>query len=467
MDNSGPLVPFGIAIIVISALLIVVPYLRRRADALTAWNLFLLGGAIFMGMGCLEVAYGIWHWPELQWFQPTRQEVQTYMLGVCAFYATLLVSYYLLRLPRKISAAFLNSWPPMTTGLLIFILSVNGLLSVASLFSRGVFFVGPLLFNISHKAVLFATVFSFCHWYRNKLQLPLLALFLGILGYAALYSIVAFAGRRLVLSVLVAPLICMYWLNWRYASPKKSLLRLGMVALIAVAVTAFYSSFRHFDVSKDSESGERSFASAIAALKTTSASAAMAQVRGDFLHYFAQYCGHFSLLTIHMVQTGEIPVEPVNSLIYLAGYPVPRVIWPGKPEPLGIRIVYEFLHLPYHTNWGLGIVANGYQEGGFVVIMLYAFLVVVLIRLVDDSLARQPENRFLLAMFCASAPHFVTMIRGEPCVMVSEIGEAIAYAWILGLVGRFMFGTAPTIADLSRRLRGYSPRTGQLGQARN
>ena len=68
MQNSGPLAPFGIAIIALTAFLIAGPYMRRRSDALTAWNLFLLGGGLFMGMGSLEVVYGIWHWPELQWF---------------------------------------------------------------------------------------------------------------------------------------------------------------------------------------------------------------------------------------------------------------------------------------------------------------------------------------------------------------------------------------------------------------
>jgi hypothetical protein len=466
MQNSGPLAPFGIAIIALTAFLIAAPYMRRRSDALTAWNLFLLGGGLFMGMGSLEVVYGIWHWPELQWFQPTTRDVEKFMIGAVVFYAVLLLSYYKLSLPRKISGAFLNSWPPQTNGMFFCILGACFAFSILALFTRSVFFVGVFFYNISHKAVLFATVFSFCHWFRNKRQIPLLVLFICVLGYAAMYAIVSFAGRRLLLSVAVAPMICMYWLSWRYGSPKANAIRLSVVAFIAVSVCAFYSSFRHFDYTKQAASNERSFSTAFSALEGASASTAVAQVTGNFLHYFGQYCVHYSLLTIHEIDNGVIPVEPLNSLIYVVGYPIPRAVWPEKPQVLGITIIENYLMLPYRTNWGLGVVANGYQEGGLATIALYAFLAVVLIRLVDDALVRQPNNPFLLATLCASAPHFVSWIRGEPCIMTTEIGEAIAFAWILGVASRFMFGTARAPQQSPRNPRGYVPPSGQLRHIR-
>ena len=94
MFNSEPLVPFGYAVMLLTAVLIMVPYVRRRSDAVTAWNMLLLSVAIFLGIGSLEVYYGDFHWPELKWFQPTKGEIDTYMLGGGIFIATLLISYY-------------------------------------------------------------------------------------------------------------------------------------------------------------------------------------------------------------------------------------------------------------------------------------------------------------------------------------------------------------------------------------
>src|SRR3990172_3417714 len=200
MQNSGPLVYLGIAIITLTAFTILVPFLRRRSDMFTAWNIVLLGGAMFMGVGSLAVAYGDFHWPELQWFQPTRSDVRQFIVGSVAFYATMFFAYFVSSWPKRICAQFLNNWPPLTLPVLGFSLIFFGIIAVASPLARQVVFLGSLLLNISHKALVFAVVFSFCHWYQNKRQLPLLLLFLGVLVLAALDSMVMFRGRRLLLS---------------------------------------------------------------------------------------------------------------------------------------------------------------------------------------------------------------------------------------------------------------------------
>lgn len=461
MQNSEPLIWLGFGIIAALAIAICVPYLRGKSDALTAWNIMLLGGILFTGVGSLAVVWGDFHWPELQWFQPTKEEVRQYVIGSVVFYATLLIAYYLLPFPKWISKHFLNQWPPASFSLLVGMLALFGGVMVAAALSRGIFFVGPALLNISHKAMVFAVVFSFCYWFQNKRQLPLLFLFLAVFVMAALNSMVVFLGRRLLLSIAIAPLICMYWLSWRYKSPHRNLLRLGIAASLALSVAAFYSTFRHFSNVAGAE--QRSLQSTIAAMKNASAKKAVAAVTDNAFFYFGQYCAHYSLLTIHLVDSGELESKPLDSLLFLVGYPVPRAIWTSKPQPLGITIVRDVLRLPYKTNWGLGIVANGYREGGIPTIMLYAVLLVVGVRLLDDALQRQPNNVFLLGILCTSAPHWVTMIRGEPCVMAAEIGEAFVFAWALGLGARFFYGTAPVALPITDA-RKYHPHA--LGLAR-
>ena len=439
MQNSGPLVWLGFAIIALTAVTIVVPFLLRKADALTAWNILLLGGAMSMGVGSLAVAYGNFHWPELQWFQPTRSDVQKYVIGSIAFYGAMYIAYYYFAWPKRLSTLFLNKWPPMSLPLLLCSLAFFGAVAVGANVAKGVVFFGPLFMNISHKALVFAVVFSFCHWYQHKRQLPMLVLFVGVFVLASLDAMVVFRGRRLLLSVAVAPLICMYWLHWRYLPPKRNLIQLALAAAIAFSVAGFYNAFRHYKVDTGSE---RTFASTLKAMSTVDLHEAFQSIADNSFLFFGQYCAHYSLLTIQLIDRDQLAVSPFHSLAFMATYPIPRAIYSEKPEPLEVTIVRDVLRLPYQTNWGLGIVATGYHEGGVGVIVLYGILIVVIVRLLDDALVRQPTNPFLLGILSSTAPHFAALIRGGFCVMFVEICEALVFAWALGLVGRFLFGTA-------------------------
>ena len=454
MQNSDPLVPFGLAVLILTALLIVVPYLRRKCDVLTAWNVFLLSGAIFIGLGCLEVAYGNFHWPELQWFQPSRGEVQWYMLGATVFYAVLLITYYKFSWARSVGKHFLNKWPPTTFSVLLIVLGLFLAFSTGSFLVGNVPILGSLVLNISHKSAVFATVFAFCYWIRDRRNFLLLALFLGIFAYASLFAMTVFSGRRLLLSIVAAPLICLYWTKWRDLSPRTNLVRLGIATAVAFIVMLFYSTIRYYQAEGGEE--QRSFARVIESMHKTSLDKTLAQLSSGWLHYFSQYSVHYSLLTMRLVDTEVVPIEPLNSLVYLAVYPIPRALWHGKPVALGgPRLVNQTLRMPYHTNWGLGVVGNGYQEGGIVVIALYAFLVAVCIRIFDDAMVRQPSNIFLLAILCTCVPHIAAWTRGEICIMTSEIIEAVAFAWGLGIVCRYLIGTAYPVSNLTTQSRAY------------
>jgi hypothetical protein len=439
MQNSGPLAPFGILVIVLTGILIVVPYLRRKSDALTAWNILLFSGAIFIGIGCLEVTYGFFHWPELQWFQPTRGDIRRYMLGATIFYTSLLITYYKFPLARSIGARFWNKWPPMSISVLLFVLTVCLAFSLAAFVVGHSVILVSLVKNVSHKAAVFAVVFSFCFWFRDKRNPLLLGLFVGVLCYACLFSMLMFGGRRLILSVAVSPLICTYWLRWRYLSPRSNLIRLSAVAIFALCVAMFFSSIRHYH-SQDADNA--SVAKLVESLHATSLDKMIHGVTRNWLHYFSQYSVHYSLLTMQLVDKQVVPVEPLNTLLYVLVYPVPRAIWANKPALLGgPRLVNGILQMPYHTSWGLGIVANGYQEGGMVVIALYAFLAAFGLRIFDDAMVRHPDNPFLLAIFCSISAHLVAWVRGEAGIMTTEILEAFFFAWGLSLLCRFIFGT--------------------------
>src|SRR5882757_2059334 len=55
------LIPFGWAFIVAMLAAIGVPYIRRRSDLLTTWNLFLLGSANFVGFAAVQTGQTTLH----------------------------------------------------------------------------------------------------------------------------------------------------------------------------------------------------------------------------------------------------------------------------------------------------------------------------------------------------------------------------------------------------------------------
>ena len=108
--------------------------------------------------------------------------------------------------------------------------------------------------------------------------------------------------------------------------------------------TGFYSTFRHAREIYGSQAN-RSFSNVIKAMRSTSLNDEINYLKTTSLHFFSQYTVHYSLLTIHLVESHEVEVEPLNTLQFVATYPVPRALWPGKPASLGVRMVNDVLRL--------------------------------------------------------------------------------------------------------------------------
>jgi hypothetical protein len=163
----------------------------------------------------------------------------------------------------------------------------------------------------------------------------------------------------------------------------------------------------------------------------------------DQLFAFSQQVVHYALLTDRFVSSGKMKPRPLNSLLVMMSYPIPRKIWPDKPQVLGVDIVRYALDRPSGTNWGCGISGHAVYEGGLVAAALYAYLLVFLIRLFDDPLRRQPTNPFLVAMLASAGVHLIGWARGDLAIMTLNCIECFFFAWALGIIARILFGTQP------------------------
>jgi hypothetical protein len=194
-----------------------------------------------------------------------------------------------------------------------------------------------------------------------------IAVFLGM----CLLSMLAAHGRRLLLSVMAVPVFIIYYYHARHWRPTKSLLVITVLGLSLFVANLMYSSFRHYDRTKEGQ--ERTAATLIAQIKNLGSANWLERFMNDSLFHFSQQLVHYSMLTDHLVRTGELEPRPFNTLKMIASYPIPRRIWEDKPQVLGVQIVREVSVIRIKsTNWGCGIAGHAAYEGGWVVAALYA-----------------------------------------------------------------------------------------------
>jgi hypothetical protein len=180
MQNCESLGLYGALVLIVTSGFILIPYLRGKADLISAWNFLLLGIAIFVGFGGIEAAQSPMRFQGLDWFQPTKAEVNWYIAATTIFLITLFAAYYFDPLSRKIAARTFNNWPPISNGVLLFTFAICcvfvALSQIGSL--MGATFFGPFLLKVALKSFVFATVFSFVLWYRQKVKIIWLVLFI-------------------------------------------------------------------------------------------------------------------------------------------------------------------------------------------------------------------------------------------------------------------------------------------------
>ncbi len=440
MPNSDILVPFGIAIIIVVGMLIVIPFFRRKSDILSAWNTLLLGLIIFTAVGSIAVKYvPTFHFEQLNWFRPSVREIQWYIVATTSFIVTLMVAYYFNTPARAFAQKRLQTWPELTAPLTIFVIGICLVAVVASVVFQRITFVGPLTRNLAVAGVPAGCVFSFALWNRRRLNLGFLFLFIAVFSSTAIYAMVVSGGRRLLLSLFLGPILCLYWSNVRYWRPSRALVAIALAACVVLSVSVLYSNFRWYNA----HTKERRSASGV--IEQLSKGRSLEELFGGFLKnrldYLSQSNAHYALLTERYIAEGALTPAPLNTLRFLAAYPIPRNFWPGKPEVIGVKMTRDAAHITGGTNWGIGIAGHGAYEGGVLALMLYAVLLAFGIRVLDEPLRLQPGNPFLVYMHASALPHVVAIPRGDMGIMMINVAQSVLFAVLLGFVCRAIFGT--------------------------
>jgi hypothetical protein len=443
MDNCGSLIWYGTCVLLLAGGLIVIPYLRGKADLISAWSILLLGIGIFLGLGCFEAATIPLRTMGLEWFAPSPQEVAWFIAANTLFLITLLATYYYDPISRAVAARCLNNWPPMSTSVLLFVVILCFVLAMALMSTSllSILFVGQVVVNVSHKAMVFTSLFSLVLWYRNRLNPVWLALFVAVFCSMCIMGILAGHGRRMLLSVLMVPVVVVYYYHVRRWRPTRGMLAVAVGALALFALELMYDSMRHFDWQQKQE---RTAASVVQQIRNIGSSNWMEKFARNRLFHFSQQTVHYSLVADHFVRSGALQPKLFNTFKFFLAYPIPRAIWPEKPQVLGVIIVRDFAGVG--KNWGPGIAGQSAYEGGLIVAVMFGYLGAFGARLFVDPLQRQPTNPFLLAMLASAGPHILGWPRGDLSNFTIDIAECVFFTIALGILCRILFGTDKTKA---------------------
>lgn len=449
MHNCEPLAWYGAIVLLIVGSLVLMPFWYRRAELLSAWNFLLLGIAIFVGIGCFEATMSPMRFHGLESFEPTKNEVMWYIAATTIFLITLIVAHYYDPVSKAVAARCFNKWPPISTSVLFFAMTVCLTLMIMSQipFLLTIPFIGEALVNISHKTYVFGATFSFLLWYRNRQNLAFLGMFILVFLGTCLMAMLAAGGRRLLLSVLTAPVIVFYYYNARHWKPTKSMIVISFGVLVVFVLNLMYSSIRHFDRTKEHKG--RNVAALIEAIEDIRNRPWFETFEHNSMFHFSQQAVHYALVTDHFVRTGVLQPKPLNTFAFIAVYPIPRSLYPGKPVAIGEVITQEIGWSS--TNWGVSVSGHAAYEGGLVVAAMFGYFATFLVRLFDDPLRRQPTNPFLIAMLVAAGPHLIAWPRGDLSSMSFEVGECFFFAWGLAVVCRFIYGTnrSPQVTQMA------------------
>ncbi len=421
---------------------IVIPYVRRKTDLLTARNFFLAGGVLYVGFSGLNAVR------TPHYFMYSSKVYFTYYLYVVVFFLAFEVAYKRLQWPRRWGAKSFLKWPPLDGAGLWFPISLALFAMAGQIVLIQVPGLRPLLVRVGLIAPAFAMAFALAIWNRSKMSPASLAILIVVFFAGAYLSFSSGGGRRFLYSLLIAAPVCFYWWYLRYRSPW---LTLGLFAMLSLAAPVADSAYRaarwygHFGA--EAKRGDVGAQTRWQIFKQSLFSGS------ESFEQSTLQIGHNSVELMLLVtyifreapgQFAEFHVKPLHSLYVILTLPIPRPLWEDKPRQLGLTLPYDSKILKKETartNWGPGIVAHGIHDGGILALILYAVLAGGAIRYLDEILVRNPGDPYLMGFLSAASVQIVGFTRGDIATMVPLTLLCFAVLVALLWAARMVLGT--------------------------
>ena len=351
MSIDTVLTIFGFVMVFAPLAAILYNYLVVGDDLITARHLFLLGCSKFFGIAALTTGV-----TRLYRGNHPMSDVLLLLAGTALFFATFWYAYNRWSLPQKIA---LKRWRTSPTVNSVSILVVGSIAMffglLASVLPVEIPVIGQIT-NVLGKLLPAASValFFFC-WLRNPVNLIYLAA-TGAAFLLAIFVALFGAGRHPLFAALIAIPIAWYWAKWRYQGPTATIGRILALGVGAAIVILAYSGFRH-DFMGDADSG-------IAMDRVRQLMRFQLETTGDSESFLQEDAITVSLLCIEEFHRNGDP-DYFHTLRFVLSNPIPRDIWPDKPQALGESLPESLGEFSDgYVNWGTGIIGNAFHDGG-------------------------------------------------------------------------------------------------------
>lgn len=408
------------------AAVILLPYIFRRRDLFTPWTLCLAGGINFVGIASIQSAFD--HYDVMRpktWHNYGSHVYLHFIVGMLTFFFVACLSYRYIRLPRRMASRAFCRLPsdatPQLIGAAVFFGIISVLLVVVTLLR--IPGVSVLAGKWSNPVAVGAVIIATAVWLRHKTNPVFLSLMLLMMLPAVFTSFMIGTGRRALLNVLTGLLVTVYWLWLRRMNPAKVLVGLAVPAFLCLLILAAYSVTRHGTKQNESSSG-RVLERLILIPQRMSIEVLTILIGGDTTD-----CSLWAIH--HTLDTGTLPTDPFAAFKYTLLNPVPRQVWPNKPEGLGKQLARDTRGTRGSTNtWGPGIVGHAYHEGGWHMTIFYGLVIGIGFRFLDGLVFRSGENPYILALVFNSCGQVIGLLRGDLGLFAINI--------ILGILGVFL-----------------------------
>ncbi len=327
------------------------------------------------------------------------------------------------RLASRLSCRRFSSKTTLSSAGVIMVLIGVGLRFAAS----GVPWVGVLLPQMAAGCLCAGCGLIAMAWARSAFNPATAVLLLGALGASAAALLVDAFGRREILGLCFAVAWALYYEKWKAMRVPKLVVRL-VIAMIATGIP-----FIVFSAARSSGLDKRSVAQQIQAMMEIDARAIEENVMGALS---GQMAGGISMW-IWETRPDPFPLYPLHSLFYFVTMPIPRDLWPDKPEGLGLVVVHQAAvpGVSSMHSWGPGLVGHLANDVVYIALPIYALLIALMLRYMDERMRRAASDPITVVLFGSALGQILGMPRGDLGLFAFHMCSAYAGVWIFFKLG--------------------------------
>lgn len=433
---------------------------RRSWDVLSWRNLFLLGLVHFYFLSA--------------YFSASGEYTATLHHGSDEAFFTLsmLMPMFLVLFIAAAHFGFSRSWLTKAIPQARLAVTTPALLAVAgaSMFVALVFsiaplsgFIGLLMAQLRSQLACVAMGLATYYLIARKFNPVSWAVFLGTLGTAVIIGTVGLSGRRYMLGILLIIPWMWYFSVWRYRSGTANFVRFSTAAVLGVLAVIIYSPLRGKDLGRMGEGAtfERR-AQQLQELVTNP------QIDTKVIKYIVYADTAPNTLFIIDNYPSIFNHTPFHGLMWFITNPIPRAVWPGKPEALGATLRDQ---MGVAANLGPGIIGHGWAEGGWLGVVGYALVFGVMFGAIDRALSDRARNPYFVAIFGSGLGNVIAVPRGDTPLFMLQITGGIVISlvvlWVVRASAGKVVGAFPTVdVDPTPGRWGHGPaQAGEAGEA--